>query len=159
MMRDTINIEYIATPTGVGLELPEHATSGSAGVDIRAAIHETVTMAPRDIVTIPCGFSIAIPAGYEAQVRPRSGLARRYGVTVLNSPGTIDSDYAGEVMVILVNHGEKPFEVCRGMRIAQLVFARHATVEFTVVDRFGIDLEYGDAGARGDKGFGSTGVE
>ncbi|NOZ01629.1 MAG: dUTP diphosphatase [Deltaproteobacteria bacterium] len=129
---------------------PEYATSGSAGMDLPAAVAEPVVMGPGERVLIPTGFAIALPEGFEAQVRPRSGLALKHGVTVLNSPGTIDSDYRGEVKVILVNLGNDPFTVKRGDRIAQLVICRVARAEVVEVD----DLDSTD---RGQGGFGHTG--
>ena len=103
--------------------VPEYATPGAAGLDLAAAIAEPIVLAPGAFTLVPCGFAIALPEGLEAQVRPRSGLASRHGVTVLNAPGTIDSDYRGEVKVILINHGPEPFTIASGMRIAQLVVA------------------------------------
>jgi dUTP pyrophosphatase len=103
--------------------VPEYATPGAAGLDLSAAIAEPIVLEPGAFTLVPCGFAIALPPGYEAQVRPRSGLASRHGVTVLNAPGTIDSDYRGEVKVILINHGREPFTIALGMRIAQLVVA------------------------------------
>lgn len=140
-------------PHAVGLEPPQRATAGAAGFDLRAAIalDDCMVIAPGDRSLVPTGLSLAIPPGYEGQVRPRSGLALRFGVTVLNSPGTIDADYRGEVGVILVNQGAQPFEIRRGDRIAQLVVAAIAPCTFEVV----ADL---DASARGEGGFGSTGT-
>jgi dUTP pyrophosphatase len=137
---------------GRGLELPRQQTSGAAGVDLLAAlgISEVVTMAPGARAILPCGFAMALPAGYEAQVRPRSGLAAKYGVTVLNAPGTIDADYRGEVKVILINHGMDPFEIRRGDRIAQMVVAPVSAVTFA-------ETEALDDTTRGAGGFGSTG--
>jgi dUTP pyrophosphatase len=103
--------------------VPEYATPGAAGLDLAAAIAEPMVLEPGAFVLVPCGFAIALPEGFEAQVRPRSGLASRHGVTVLNAPGTIDSDYRGEVKTILINHGREPFTIAPGMRIAQLVIA------------------------------------
>src|SRR5262249_12624615 len=103
--------------------VPEYATPGAAGVDLTAAIAEPMLLEPGAFTLVPCGFAIALPQGFEAQVRPRSGLASRHGVTVLNAPGTIDSDYRGEVKAILINHGREPFTIAPGMRIAQLVVA------------------------------------
>lgn len=115
----TVNIKVgAATAT-----LPHYATAGAAGLDLSAAIETPITLSPGDVGLIPCGFALALPDGYEGQVRPRSGLAAKHGVTVLNAPGTIDSDYRGEVKVILINHGKEPFVVTQGMRIAQLVVA------------------------------------
>ena len=123
-------------------------------MDLPAAVPEDapVTIAPGERAAIPTGFQIALPAGYEGQVRPRSGLARDFGVTVANAPGTIDGDYRGELMVLLANLGAAPFVVRRGMRIAQLVVARVARAELVEADSL-------DATARGDNGFGSTGLE
>ncbi len=123
-------------------------TAGAAGLDLRAA--EQVELAPHEWHAFSCGFSMALPTGFEAQIRPRSGLAAQHGVTVLNAPGTIDSDYRGEVKVILINHGSQPFVVARGDRIAQLIFARCEPVEVVESD----SLPPTD---RGTGGFGSTG--
>lgn len=133
------------------LSLPAYATSDSAGMDLLAAVEEAVTLAPGERRLIPTGIAIALPPGTEAQVRPRSGLALKQGVTVLNAPGTIDADYRGEVGVILINHGEHPFVIERGSRIAQMVVAAYARVAWSVSD----DLE---ESARGAGGFGSTGI-
>jgi len=132
--------------------LPSYATSQSAGMDLRAAVaaDAPVTLEPGARALIPTGLQIALPTGYEGQVRPRSGLAAKHGVTVLNSPGTIDADYRGEVKVILVNLGQEPFVIQRGERIAQLVVARHAQVDWTEE----AELEVTE---RGVGGFGSTG--
>jgi dUTP pyrophosphatase len=137
---------------GRGLELPRQQTPGAAGVDLLAAlgISEVVTIAPGTRALVPCGFAMALPTGYEAQVRPRSGLAAKYGVTVLNTPGTIDADYRGEVKVILINLGADPFEIRRGDRIAQMVVAPVSAVTFS-------EREALDATERGAGGFGSTG--
>lgn len=134
----------------VHLPLPEYQTPGAAGLDLRAAIAEPREIPPKETLYVPTGIALSIPDGYEGQVRPRSGLARRHGVTVLNSPGTIDSDYRGEVGIVLINHGREPFVVEPGARIAQLVFARVERAEFTLVD----DL---DDTTRGSGGYGSTG--
>lgn len=135
----------------VGLSLPSYATAQSAGMDLVAALEEAVELSPGERMLIPTGLSIALPPGFEAQVRPRSGLALKHGVTVLNSPGTIDADYRGEIKVILANLGQEPFTVERGMRVAQMVVARHETVAWQVVE----SLEDTD---RGSGGFGSTGT-
>ena len=139
-------------PHGVGLELPVHATEHSAGVDLRAAVpqDEPLTLEPGAVAFVPTGLTIELPSGTEGQVRPRSGLAAKHGVTVLNSPGTIDADYRGEVKVILINHSKTPFVIERGERIAQLVVARYETVEFVPAN------ELTDT-SRGSGGFGSTG--
>ncbi|SES82566.1 dUTP diphosphatase [Prevotella sp. kh1p2] len=132
--------------------LPAYATSQSAGMDLRANIDEPVTLHPLERRLIPTGLHIALPAGYEAQVRPRSGLALKHGITVLNTPGTIDADYRGEVMVLLVNFSPEDFVVNDGERIAQMVVARCENVDFIETD------ELGDT-ARGTGGYGHTGVE
>ena len=136
---------------GEGLSLPAYATPQSAGVDLAAAITQDISLAPGARTLVPTGLALALPPGYEAQVRPRSGLALKNGVTVLNSPGTIDADYRGEVGVVLINHGDQPLIIERGMRIAQLVVAPVIQVEFDVRDSL-------DETARGAGGFGSTGV-
>lgn len=132
-------------------QLPQYATPGSAGMDLPAAIDSPWPLAPGEFRLIPCGFAIALPAGYEAQVRPRSGLASRHGVTVLNAPGTIDSDYRGEVKVLLVNHGRVHVTIEPGMRIAQLVVAPVARVDWQTNDALAET-------ARGGGGFGHTGT-
>ena len=137
---------------GRGLELPRQMSAGAAGVDLLAAlgITEAMTLAPGARAIVPCGFELALPEGFEAQVRPRSGLAAKHGVTVLNAPGTIDADYRGEVKVILVNLGQEAFTVRRGQRIAQLVVAPVSAVRFA-------ERETLAETARGGAGFGSTG--
>jgi len=142
-------------PHGEGLPLPEYATAHAAGMDLRAAIpeSESLTLPAGARRLIPTGLTLAVPVGFEAQVRPRSGLALRHGVTVLNAPGTIDADYRGEVAVVLINHGTEPFEVHRGDRIAQLLVAPVATWEWapeTNVAALG-------STERGEGGYGSTG--
>ena len=134
-----------------GQPLPAYATELSAGMDLRADLESPVTLGPLERALVPTGLFISLPAGYEAQVRPRSGLAAKHGVTVLNTPGTIDADYRGEVKVILVNLGEEDFLISRGMRIAQLVVARAEQADIEVV----AELEESD---RGQGGFGSTGL-
>ncbi len=145
-----MQVEILVLAHGEGLQLPTYATTGSAGCDVRAAVDAAVTLAPGQRAVVPCGFCMALPNGWEAQVRPRSGLAVRYGVTVLNAPGTIDADYRGEVMVPLINLGDAPFVIERGERIAQLVVAPTHHVEWVQVT----DL---DETQRGCGGFGSTG--
>lgn len=135
-----------------GLNLPQYETKGSAGMDLAAAIDEDIVIKPGKVALVKCGIAIALEPGYEAQVRPRSGLALKKQVTVLNSPGTIDSDYRGEVCVILVNHSDVDFVVERGMRIAQMIIAKYEQAEILEV----ADL---DETARGSGGFGSTGVK
>lgn len=131
--------------------LPAYATALSAGMDLRANLDEPVTLQPMQRALIPTGLFIALPAGYEAQVRPRSGLAIKRGITVLNSPGTVDADYRGEVCVVLVNLSNEPFVVNDGERIAQMVVARHEQVEWTAVEVL-------ESTERGEGGFGHTGV-
>ena len=139
-------------PHAEGLALPAYETTGSAGMDLRAAVPDDapVTLEPGARALVPTGLKIALETGWEAQVRPRSGLALKHGITCLNSPGTIDSDYRGEVGVILINHGAEPFVIRRGERIAQMVIAAHAQA---LVEEF----ETLDATERGAGGFGSTG--
>ena len=135
-----------------GNELPRYSTPDSAGMDLRASLSEPVTLAPMQRALIPTGIYIALPQGYECQIRPRSGLALKHGVTVLNSPGTIDADYRGEIGVILVNLSDKPFVVNNGERICQMVVARSDRVAWELVDTL-------DETERGAGGFGHTGVE
>lgn len=133
------------------LPLPTYSTSGSAGMDVHAALSEPMTIPPGGVAMIPTALSIALPAGLECQVRSRSGLAAKHGVFTLNSPGTIDSDYRGEIKVILANFGAAPFTINRGDRIAQLVVARYETVQWNEVSSL-------DETERGAGGFGSTGI-
>jgi dUTP diphosphatase len=133
------------------IPLPQYATSGSAGMDICAAVEQTIVIPPGETALIPSGFSIELPHGYEAQIRPRSGLAIKHHIGILNSPGTIDSDYRGEVKIILTNFGRKNFEVKRGDRIAQMIVASYSRVEWKEVDTLG-ETE------RGAGGFGHTGI-
>ncbi|HUH09163.1 MAG TPA: dUTP diphosphatase [Brevundimonas sp.] len=146
----TVRVERL--PHAEGLALPAYETTGSAGMDLRAALpaSEPVVLHPGERKLIPTGLKIALEPGYEAQVRPRSGLALKHGVTCLNSPGTIDSDYRGEVGVILINHGQIAFEIQRGERIAQMVIAPYAQAVMAEVEAL-------DETARGAGGFGSTG--
>jgi dUTP pyrophosphatase len=143
-----IAIQLKRLPHGDGLPLPTYATEHAAGLDVVAA--EALTLAPGARAAVATGFAIAIPVGYEVQVRPRSGLALKHGITCLNTPGTIDADYRGEVKVILANLGTEPFEIARGERIAQLVPAAVQHARFAEVESL-------DATARGEGGFGSTG--
>jgi len=145
----TVGVQIL--PHGEGLALPAYATPQSAGVDLAAAVTQALSLAPGARALVPTGLALALPPGYEAQVRPRSGLALKNGVTVLNSPGTVDADYRGEVGVILINHGDEPLIIERGMRIAQLVVAPVTQVQFDVRETL-------DETARGAGGFGSTGV-
>lgn len=132
--------------------MPTYATVQSAGLDLRANIEEKITLMPMQRVLVGTGLYMALPAGYEAQVRPRSGLALKHGITVLNTPGTIDADYRGELKVLLVNLSDTPFEINDGERIAQMVVARHETVDFALVDTL-------DETERGEGGYGHTGVK
>jgi len=135
--------------SGHDLELPSYQTSGAAGMDVRAA--QDLTLEVGQTALVPTGFSLEIPPGFEAQLRPRSGLAAKFGITLLNSPGTIDADFRGEIQVILTNLGQLPFQIVRGDRIAQMVFAKFERAEF-------FEVETLENSARGRGGFGSTGV-
>jgi len=146
-----VDVSLQILPHGRDLALPHYATPGSAGVDLAAAIEARMEIAPGERAAIPTGIALALPAGWEGQVRPRSGLALKHGVTVLNSPGTIDSDYRGEVQVILANLGSSPFTIARGDRIAQLVIAPVARAAW----RLTTELPFTQRGAGG---FGSTGA-
>ncbi len=150
---DDIEVALRPLENAVGLKLPTYATKQSAGMDLTAALEEALELDVGDRALIPTGLSIALPKGYEAQIRPRSGLAINHGITVLNSPGTIDADYRGEIKVILINHGKEPFIVQRGMRIAQMVVERYTHVNWKVVSSLDDDSE------RGAGGFGSTGKD
>lgn len=148
-----VELKLQRLPHGEGLPLPAYATAGAAGLDLAAALghEEQAILPPGGRMLVPTGFAIEIPTGYEAQVRPRSGLALKYGVTVLNSPGTIDCDYRGEVKALLVNLGADNFTIVRGLRIAQLVISPVITVTL-------VELEALEQSDRGAGGFGSTGV-
>ena len=147
----SVEISVKRLPHNTDLPLPEYETVQSAGMDLPAAIDSPMTLSPGEHALVPTGLAIALPGGYEAQILPRSGLAARNGVTILNTPGTIDADYRGEIKVILINLGTEPFEIERGMRIAQMVIAPVTQGKLTEVD----DLS--DT-ARGAGGFGSTGA-
>ena len=153
MSGTNISVNIVRLPHGQGLDLPAYETSGSAGMDLRAACSqsEPLELAPGQRLLVPTGLVFEIPDGYEAQIRPRSGLALKHGITCLNTPGTIDSDYRGEVMVLLVNLGTEKFVVERGMRIAQMVFAPVTRAELT-------EASLANQSGRGTGGFGSTGV-
>ena len=138
-------------PHGADLPAPAYASEGAAGMDLRAAIHQPLSLAPGARTLVPTGIAIAIPRGYEGQVRPRSGWALREGLGCVNSPGTVDSDYRGELKVILINHGQAPIQIERGDRIAQIVFAPVARLRVRVVPEL-------DDTARGSGGFGHTGT-
>ena len=147
------NLEVKILDNGFGLPLPKYETEGAAGLDLFAATKEDtkIIIPPRKAEMIPTGIAISVPLGYEAQIRPRSGLAAKNGITVLNSPGTIDSDYRGEILVMLINHSNKDFEILRGMRIAQMVISK--------IEQFNlISVNELDTTDRGKDGFGSTGI-
>ena len=146
----TIEVEIRRLPGNSDLPLPSYQSEGAVGMDLAAAVTSEVTLAPGAIATVPCGIAIAVPAGHEAQVRPRSGLAAKNGISLVNTPGTIDPDYRGEVKVILVNHGKDPFVVTRGMRIAQLLVLPVPRVVWKEVAEL-------PSTARGAGGFGHTG--
>ena len=148
---ETIEIEVVRLAHAHDLALPDYATAAAAGADLLAAIDQDIELGPLERKIVPTGISIALPVGFEAQVRPRSGLAAKNGVTVANAPGTVDADYRGEIGVILINLSKEPFRISRGMRIAQLVVARHARAVWREVSEL-------DRTARGAGGFGSTGV-
>jgi dUTP pyrophosphatase len=150
-VKDVVVLLHVL-PHGEGLELPSYATAGAAGCDLRAAIAETLTVLPGGRTLLPTGLAVAIPEGYEGQVRMRSGLAVRHGLALLNAPGTIDSDYRGEIRVVLANLGAEPVTIARGERIAQLVIAPVARARFRRVDELPLT-------SRSDGGFGSTGKE
>ena len=147
----SIPIRVCRLPHGEGLPLPNYATAGAAGMDLLAAVAEPVTIGPGQRARIPTGLTIALPPGYELQIRPRSGLALRHGIVLPNSPGTIDEDYRGELQVIVLNAGDAPFTVERGMRIAQAVLAPVVRARWQPVENL-------DETARGSGGFGSTGT-
>ncbi|MCX8506834.1 MAG: dUTP diphosphatase [Alphaproteobacteria bacterium] len=144
----TIPIQRLAH--GHGLPLPDYASLGAAGIDLAAAIDDAMILRPLQRILIPSGFALGLPAGFEAQIRPRSGLAAKYGITVLNSPGTIDSDYIGEIKILLINLGESDHKITRGDRIAQMVIQAVCRVEFSEMDAL-------PRTERGSQGFGSTG--
>jgi len=150
-MSGPIGLSVRRLPHGADLPLPAYATAQAAGLDLSAAVTGPMSLPPGGRAQVPTGIAIALPEGFEAQVRPRSGLAARHGVTVLNSPGTVDADYRGEIIVVLVNHGAAPFDIERGMRIAQLVIAPVTTVRWC-------EMEDLPATVRADGGFGSTGT-
>ena len=151
-MNSAVKLEVLQLPNGAGLALPAYQSVLAAGLDLLAAVPEDapVVLAPGKYALVPTGLSIALPPGYEAQVRPRSGLAAKHGVTVLNAPGTVDADYRGEIGVPLINHGDVPFTIRRGERIAQMVIASVVQAELIQVTTL-------SATARGSGGFGSTG--
>jgi len=152
MTNEKVTVRICRLAHGEGVELPHFASELAAGADLRAAVPEDVVLLPGERRLIPTGFAMALPAGFEAQVRPRSGLAFKHGISVLNSPGTIDADYRGEVGVILINHGAEDFHIQRGDRIAQIVIAAVAKAAFEAVQEL-------DDTARGSGGFGSSGKQ
>ena len=138
-------------PNNLDLPLPEYETTSAAGLDLPAAVSQDLRLDPREHALVPTGLAVALPAGFEAQIRPRSGLAAKNGITVLNSPGTIDADYRGEINVILINLGLEPFTISRGMRVAQMIIAPVTQIDILEVEKL-------DQTARGTGGFGSTGL-
>ncbi len=148
---DIVRVRLTRLPHGESQPLPAYETAGAAGMDVRAAVAAAVEIAPRAIERIPTGLAVEVPEGFEIQLRPRSGLAARHGVTLANSPATIDSDYRGEVFVALINHGAEPFRIEPGMRIAQLVLARTPRIEWDEAQAL-------SETARGGGGFGHTGT-
>jgi dUTP pyrophosphatase len=149
-MSSQVEIKIIRLAHGADLALPSYENARAAGMDLRAAVGETLELGPGKRALVPTGIAIALPAGFEAQIRPRSGLALKHGITCLNTPGTIDADYRGEVGVILINHGEETFEISRGDRIAQMVIAPVTQGVWQEVDNL-------DETGRGAGGFGSSG--
>lgn len=148
-----ISVSILKLPHGEDLSLPSYGTSHSAGVDLIAAVKDPIILKPLERKLIPTGISIALPEGYEAQIRPRSGLALKFGLTVLNTPGTIDADYRGEIQIILINLGSEDFLVERGMRIAQMVLSPVSTLCWREIDQHETDTQMDRQG-----GFGSTGL-
>jgi dUTP pyrophosphatase len=145
-----MKVQILRLPHARDLPLPSYATAGAAGIDLLAAVETAVDLAPGTRIAVPCGIALALPEHFEAQVRPRSGLALHHGITVLNAPGTVDSDYRGEVKAILINLGEHPFRISRGMKIAQMVFASCLRTELMEATEL-------PSSSRGAGGFGSTG--
>ena len=150
-MLERYRVPLTQLPHGEGLDLPQYGTAASAGCDLRAAVENVVILAPGMRALVPTGIAIALPEGTEAQVRPRSGLAIRHGITVLNAPGTIDADYRGEISVPIINLGQEPYTIERGDRIAQLVIAPVCQLDWQIVMHLDEETE------RGTRGFGSTG--
>lgn len=150
---NNVTIELQQTPEGKDLPLPKYETEQSAGMDLMAAINEDIIIKPGQRMIVPTGIMIALPAHYEAQIRPRSGLAAKHGLTVLNTPGTIDADYRGEIKAILINLGDEDFTITRGMRVAQMIIAPCIQSEWKLV------AEINSNTARGAGGFGSTGTK
>jgi len=151
MTKPEVRVQLERLPQAEGLPLPRYMTRGSSGMDVAAAVAEPITLIPGERALVPTGFKLAIPEGFECQVRPRSGLAFKHGVTLLNTPGTIDSDYRGELKLLLINLGQEPFTIQRGDRIAQLVFASALQVTLSEVTSI-------EETARNGGGFGHTGI-
>ena len=149
---DSIPVKIIRLQDDDDLPLPSYESEGSSGMDIRANVKEDVLLNPGEIKLIPTGFAVSVPLGYEAQIRPRSGLALKHGIGLVNSPGTIDSDYRGEVGIIMTNWGAEPFPIRRGDRIAQMIISRVYKADFVVTDNL-------DETSRGQGGFGHTGIK
>ncbi len=149
-VKETLTVQIKTLPHFEGLSIPQYMTEGASGVDLLAACQSPVVLQPGDRVLVPTGIVVSLPPGTEAQIRPRSGLAIKHGITLLNTPGTIDADYRGEIQIIMINHGKDAFTVTRGMRIAQMVFARVVKARLEVVDNL-------DGTCRGAGGFGHTG--
>jgi dUTP pyrophosphatase len=151
-MTEPVHVRIRRLPHGEDLPLPAYESAGAAGMDVRAALAAAVEIAPGAIARVPSGIVIEVPAGFEMQIRPRSGLALRHGLTLANSPATIDSDYRGEILIALINHGPEVVRIERGMRIAQMVLARAPRIAWEEVDEL-------SPSARGAGGFGHTGIE
>jgi dUTP pyrophosphatase len=149
---DHVTVRVMRLEGNQDMALPSYETEGASGLDLRAAVRGELTLHPGDIKLVPTGLAISLPAGYEAQIRPRSGLALKHGVGMVNSPGTVDSDYRGEIGLVLINWGKVPFVIKRGDRIAQMVVTRVSRAEVLEVDRL-------ETTARGEGGFGHSGVE
>lgn len=151
VLKEKLNVGLQRLPHGAGLPLPSYGTPLSAGLDLYAAVEKDMILQPREWRAVPSGIALALPAGYEGQIRSRSGLAIKYGIVVLNSPGTIDADYRGEIIGIMMNHGQEPFTFTRGMRFAQMVIAPVTCVSWE-------ERQTLDETGRGDGRFGSTGI-
>jgi len=149
---DHVTLRVMRLEGSQDMALPSYETAGSSGLDLRAAVHGELTLHPGEIRLVPTGLAVSLPTGYEAQIRPRSGLALKHGVGMVNSPGTIDSDYRGEIGLVLINWGKTPFLIKRGDRIAQMVVTRVSRAEVLEVERL-------ETTARGEGGFGHSGVE
>ena len=151
MKAETAQILVKCLPHHDGLKLPSYSSEGASGMDLTAASGEDIVLNPGERALIPTGIAISLPPGFEAQIRPRSGLALKHGIGLLNSPGTIDSDYRGEIKIIIINLGQEPFRITRGLRIAQMVIAQYVPATFKVIQELDVTL-------RNDRGFGHTGL-